>query len=331
MESIALPELYCPFAKIISPHSDSVHEETVEWALKFGLAGADLRFQIDIGRLAGRYHPYASREVLQLVSDLCAWFFVRDDWCDESELGKYPEQLDNWSTRFVEVLEGAELTEYDEPLSFALRNLQQRLWAESPSDLWKRRFIRSVQEHFDAGLWEATNRLSGVMPDLDTYIRMRRRTGGMYVDSDLIEVTDGIRLPPEVLNDSKVRSLREASMDVVVWSNDLLSLQKELMKGEDMHNLVFVVQQVYGLSFQEAVLHVVDMHDSRVRYFMQAERYLPDFGPGINSELERYVDRLRLRMRGNLDWSYEVLRYRVVAQASEKFGLLQPMVAGDQL
>ena len=310
MEPIALPELYCPFEPEISPYADDVYEGTIDWACGFGVVSEESAYRkIDIGQLAGRYHPYAEKEVLGLISDVCGWFFFRDDWCDESDLGKDPKRLEHWDRGFLRALEGNVPDEDSEPLSFAIHDLGERLRAKAPSALWMRRFVRSVHEHFGAQWWEATNRVSGEPPNIATFIKMRRRTGGLYVDSDLIELADDIRLSPEVMDHPTVRSLREASMDVVVWFNDLISLPRELQSGEGMHNLVFVVQHLHELTLQEAVAHVAVMHDARVRFFMELERTLPSFGTSIDVEVQRYVRSLRARMRGNMDWSYLGLRY----------------------
>lgn len=315
METIRLPELDCPFPSEVSLHADAVSKGSAEWVKRFGLVDDDSGFhKVGIAQLAGRYHPRARKEVLQLVSDLCAWMFIRDDRLDESEIGICPEDVAAWDGRFIDILEGREPTEQDEPLAFAMRDLRERLRAHSPSKLWMRRFIRSVREHFEAQLWESINRLRGDIPDIETYVRVRRRTGGLYVDSDLIEITDEVALPPDVLHHPTVKLLREASMNVVVWSNDLLSLEKEIRSGETTHNLVFVVRHAFGLSLQEAVVRVAEMHDAEVRLFLELTEDIPRFGMELDLEIERYVRALRARMRGNLDWTLKSARYRAAAR-----------------
>lgn len=316
MERIALPELHCPFGPEISPHADEAHEGTMEWARRFGLVGGDSPFRVDLGRVAGCYHPYAQPRVLRLVSDVCAWFFMRDDWLDESEIGKAPQRLASWNRRCMEILEGEEPTGRDEPLAVAMWDLSKRLHEESPSNFWRRRFVRSVREHLDAALWECTNRRSGIAPDLDTYITMRRKTGGVYIDSDLIEITDRVRLSPEVFYHPAMRSLRDASGNILCWSNDLLSLEKELRSGEVLHNLIFVVQRTYGLSLNDAVARVVEMHDAEMRFFVEQERELPSFGNRVDEEVRIYVRALRARLGGNQHWIYEALRYHLGALAT---------------
>lgn len=312
MEEHALPELYCPFPPALSPHAGAVHGATSKWARRFGLAsGGSVLRRIEVGKLgflAGRFHPEAPRDELQLVSDLYLWMFLRDDRCDESELGEDPELLASTDSRFLDILGGARPRGEDDPLGHALHDLGRRVVSKAPSALWLRRFVRSVRAHFDSTLWETANRAEGSTPDLATYARMRPVTGGMHVDACLIEMTRRMVLPSDVLGHPAVRYLTRASNNAVCWANDLFSLEKELKSG-DVHNLVVVLRDAHGLTLPEAVERATEMHDAEVGGFLEAESRLPSFGAAIDANLERYLSGLRARMRGNLDWSLESGRY----------------------
>ena len=317
IEQVALPELYCPFPSTISEHADAVHRETVEWVRRFELLPNERAYRLfratNIGRLAARFHPDALQEELRLLSDWYAWMFLRDDRCDESEVGEQPEHLAADGARFLEILEGEEPTKRDKPLAHAMQDLRRRLYSKA-TVAWRRRFVRTVKDHFRSSLWEATNRARGVVPDLETYARMRRKTGGILVDLDLIEVVEGLKLPPEVQEHLTVRSMARASNNVTCWANDLFSLEKELERG-DVHNLVVVLRHAKELTLQEAVNRSVQMHNAEVRSFIELESQLPAFGGTVDSNLARYVAALRARMRGNLDWARESGRYRRRAEA----------------
>ena len=310
-EKVVLPELYCPFSSAINSQADIVHQETIEWAWRLGLLLNEPSYRIfcttSIGRLAARFHPDAQRAELRLLSDWYAWMFLRDDRCDESEIGEHPESLVPDDIRFLEILKGAEPTEHDEPMAQAMYDLRLRLFPRA-SAAWIRRFVRTVKEHFQSSLWEAANRARGIVPDIETYLRMRRITGGILVDLDLIEVIEGLRLPFEVREHHTVRALARTSNNVACWANDLFSLKKELKCG-DVHNLVIVLRHAEGLTLQEAVDLSVRMHNDEVNRFVELESQLPVFGETVNTNLASYVAALRTRMRGNLDWSRESERY----------------------
>jgi hypothetical protein len=97
-------------------------------------------------------------------------------------------------------------------------------------------------------------------------------------------------------------------VNIVCWSNDIISLEKERQSG-DMHNLVIAVRHERHCSWQEAVDCVAEMHNAEVQKFVQLAQRLPRFDADIDAELARYVGILRAWMRGNLDWAFDTGRY----------------------
>jgi 5-epi-alpha-selinene synthase len=315
-----LPRLRCPFPPAINCHADTIHENTVEWLRRFRVFEGEVAyrkfFATNIGRLAARFHPIGSPEILQLVSDWYAWMFFRDDQRDESELGKDPIKLAAMNARFLEILKGAEPATEEDSLAHALWDLRQRLRVRAPTGTWMRRFIRSVRDHFDSTVWEAANRLEGLTPDIKVYVRMRPITGGLYVDTEFIEITEHTHLPLDVRQHRDVKSLMQASNNVVCWANDIISLEKEVQRG-DVHNLVLVLQQKLDLSLQEAVDRAAEMYDAEIQKFVELEPQLPSFGKAVDANLRTFVSVLRTRMRGNLDWSLESGRYQSAIDSSQ--------------
>ena len=315
VDAFNLPALYSLFPSAISPHADSVHEDTVGWLDRFRVFEDESAhrsfYATNIGGLAARFHPDAPPDILQLVSDWYAWMFIRDDERDESELGRQPERLAAANARYLEILKGLRPSKGGDPLAHALWDLRCRLLAEAPTGTWTRRFVRSVKEHFESTVWEATNRFCGVTPDLETYVRVRPITGGLYIDTEFIGITERTHLPPEVWEDSAVRRLTGASNNAVCWANDIISLKKEVERA-DVHNLVLILRGSQGLTLREAVARATELHDVEVRTFIDLQYRLPSFSEALDANLERYVAVLRARMRGNLDWSLGSGRYRPV-------------------
>jgi 5-epi-alpha-selinene synthase len=312
VEQIVVPDLFCPFPSALNKHAETVQEETLWWSLFYGLLqdGRSRRVfeATNVGRLAGRVHAFTGRKELRLISDFYAWMFLQDDRRDESEVGRHPARLSDEDRRSLQVLEGDNPTWRDPPSIHALGNLRDRLNSQAPGPGWMRRFVRGVEKHFEAVTWEASNRLRGIVPDRDTYARMRPLAGGLAVDDELIELAGEARLFGGAREHPTVRRLTLASHRAVCWVNDLVSLEKELAH-DDMHNMVLVLAHAEGLDLQEAVDLVARMHDAQVRDFMRLSSLLPSFGAAVDEQLRRYVAALQARMRGNLDWSRESARY----------------------
>ena len=316
MERVILPELYCPFLPAINESAEEVQENTVKWTRSFGLLperAYGLFEETGLGRLAARTHPDLSRGDLQLVSEWYTWLFLRDDKGDESEVGRHPDELSEVDNRFLDILAGGEPKVFDEPLVHALHDLrwrlEERLRSNALSEVWMRRFVRIFRGHLEATLWEAANRARDVVPDLESYLRMRPLTGGLSIITELMEIIEGSHLPQEVREHGAVRRVTEASHNVVCWANDILSLEKELRCNE-VNNLILVLHHTQDLGLQQAIDRAAQMHDAEMRAFVREAENFPLFGEPLDGNLERYVSSLRHRIRGVLDWSYESDRYR---------------------
>ncbi len=81
----------------MNPHAATAHQEAITWAQRVHLlpdAAATRRLATShIGELAARFHPNAARDTLHLVAAWYVWGFVRDNLCDELDLGTDPATL----------------------------------------------------------------------------------------------------------------------------------------------------------------------------------------------------------------------------------------------
>jgi Terpene synthase family 2, C-terminal metal binding len=312
MEPIVIPELACPFPAAINPHVDKAQQATVAWARRLRLlehAAAHRRIhQLQCGWLCARAYPHASPETLQIVTDFGTWLFLLDDQCDEDGLGTNPDRMTRRHTRFVDVLRGIAPREHDEPLAHALWDLHLRMKPHAPEG-WLERFGTTVEQYLSAIVWEATNRRRGHIPDAASYCAMRLFTSTMYCCILLFELTEELRLPPEVYDHPDVQRLATMTNNIVSWDNDIFSVGKERRHG-DVHNLVLIVAHEQQLSLQAAVDRVSMLHDAEVHAFIALAQGLPSFTPELDRELKRYIAGMRSWIRGNLDWSRATRRYQ---------------------
>jgi hypothetical protein len=72
---------------------------------------------------------------------------------------------------------------------------------------------------FQAVHVQATDRAEGVVPDLESYISLRRDTSGCKPCWALIEYANNLVIPDEVMEHPIIQSLGEAANDLVTWSN----------------------------------------------------------------------------------------------------------------
>jgi hypothetical protein len=90
MRTLTVAGLPSRFPPVVNPLAPAVHQETVRWDERFRLAPHNAALQqiraTGMGWLAARFHPYASREALQLVSDWTMWMFLDDIMDNECRL-----------------------------------------------------------------------------------------------------------------------------------------------------------------------------------------------------------------------------------------------------
>jgi 5-epi-alpha-selinene synthase len=312
MEDLVLPALYCPFPSAVNRHAAAVQDETLAWVRHFQLVRREAAYQrfhaAKFGWLAARAYPRADFDELALVSAWNVWLFMLDDQCDEGGIGKDPEQLRILFAGLLDILRRPSVDPAPGSLASSLHDLWRRMSARATA-AWRHRFTRDAGDYFTACLWEATNRAEGRTPSVRDYIAQRPLTGGLITDVDLIDLTEHIDLPDDVRAHAVLQRLTSMANNVVCWSNDIISLEKELRHG-DVHNLVLAIQHERRCDLREAVDHAATLHDDEVRGFLTLERQIPSWGAAIDRDLARYVSVLRSWMRGNLDWAHETGRYR---------------------
>lgn len=72
---------------------------------------------------------------------------------------------------------------------------------------------------FQAITVQAVDRKRGSMPDLESYISVRRDTSGCKPCWALIEYANDLHIPDEVMDHPCILALGEATNDLVTWSN----------------------------------------------------------------------------------------------------------------
>lgn len=317
MAELKIPSLYYPFPSGLNPHTEEVHRSSVEkWARWMGYGPSSTAYQkLKAARfceLIGRGWPNASAESLALLTDFVTFLFLWDDVGDDTGLGKEPEKLRAMNERAVEILVGGAPVEQDGPLLAVLADIYRRLKERMPGS-WMRQFAHDVEDYFAATVWEANNRASGAAPSLKSYLQMRQMTGGCYPLFDLSEVADGTLLPIEVRTHPVVAEMMRAATNVLCWSNDILSIRKELDNG-DVHNVVSLIHREQQCSLQEAFYRAAALHDAEVCRFLELEQTLPRFSEPLNRQVNAFLDSLRSFMRGNIDWSITTGRYQSIIQ-----------------
>ncbi|MFJ1998129.1 isoafricanol synthase [Streptomyces asiaticus] len=317
-----------PASADLNPGTEAARHHTIQWLSGFGVfedhasvAEYDaLRFDV----LAGLFYPRATGADLNLGSDLVGWYFVFDDQFD-GELGSRPEAVARLVADVVRItdedLAHGRAGGDDGPLLESFRDLWRRINSGRPQ-VWRDRFRHHWLEYLHSYHREALER-TGALPgaggaevprSVEDVLALRRHSIGVQPCLDLNEPFGGYTLPPALHGGFPLERMREATDDVVVFTNDIASLDKELAVG-DVHNSVIVQRERAGGELEDAVRHIADLANARYRWFEETAAELParlaDAGadPDTHRAVARYVDGMRHVMTGNLGWSLRTARY----------------------
>lgn len=310
---LQMPELHNPFPVAPPAEQTEVAQATSRWLSTFELGPQDdvsrTHLAGTFAQLAAALHPVATGRDLRLMADWYCVMFLHDDRCDASGIGKDPPRLHTLTTRLMWALQGHQPAADDEPLAWAMADLSRRL-RDAGGDPWLQDVTEHVSAYFRSLSWEADNRARGVIPTTDDYVRMRPLTAGLAIDEAFLSLVDQLRLPGHVYAHPAVRALTQHANRAVCWSNDIISLEKEL-QGGDVHNLVLVLRQERGMGLQDALEAAAAMYHQELERLIDAPRHLPDLGPELNVHLARYVQLQQLRVGGILEWSWRSKRYQL--------------------
>lgn len=305
---LRIPSLTCPFPSAVNPHVDEVDNDTLAWLCASGMIADDdqlERFRLArYGWLGARTYPYASRELCQLVTDWCVWLFAFDDaYCESdrraAEIARTLPQL----YTVVEDLDGDEPVE--NVFARALLDIKARITAHGTPDQLDR-WRTMTKDYLFAQVWEAANREDDVVPTIDDYIFMRRRTGAMLTVFALIDVAAEVRLTSEEWRHPAVHALTEHANDVVVWDNDLISYAKERSEVNIRNNLVSVLVGHTGCTIQEAMDRIGVMRDEAIASMVALRPVTDALGsPAVSA----YVRGLEYWISGSVDYSLTSSRY----------------------
>ncbi|KIL61028.1 hypothetical protein M378DRAFT_167361 [Amanita muscaria Koide BX008] len=305
---IVLPDLvsHCDFRLRRSRFCKQVTTDTKKWLFKGdNLTGQkrDTFHGLKAGLLTSMCYPDAGYPQLRAVNDFLTFLFHLDNLSDD---------MDNRGTKAIA---DAVMNALYNPRTCSSRARVGRMAADlykrislTSSPGTKQRFIETLDFFFQSVTEQAADRALGNIPDLESYIALRRDTSGCKPCWALIEYANNLHIPDEVMDHPIIRSLGEAANDIVTWSNDIFSYNVEQSK-HDTHNMISVVMHEHGLDLQSAVDFVGDMCKQSIDRFIKERAEVPSWDPVVDRDITIYVQGLADWIVGSLHWSFETERY----------------------
>ncbi|KAF8348784.1 isoprenoid synthase domain-containing protein [Amanita rubescens] len=303
-----LPDLasYCTYPLRINPNGEEQGRASQEWLIE----GGDLTpkkkrviMQLKGGDLTAACFPDADPFHLRACCDYINYLFNLDDWLEELDV-QGNNSVENCC---IAAMRDPVNFQTDKKAGLLMKSFFSR-FSQTAGRVCQERFIRNKQHFFAAVARQVEAKMQGYVPDLESYVEMRRDTGCCKPCFQLIEYVGGLTLPDEVTEDPIIQSLEEAANDFITWSNDLYSYNVEQARN-DTHNMVAVVMQDNSLTLQEAVNIVGDMCKASFDRFEHDRQHVSSWGDEIDHDVIKYIDGLQNWMAGNIHWSFSSERY----------------------
>ncbi|MEU8584162.1 terpene synthase family protein [Streptomyces abikoensis] len=308
-----------PFEVRISPDVEAASARHMKWLKAEGFitsaSNAERYLTWAVAELAGRFHPDAFGDDLELGIQGQTFYFFFDDLFD-SHLGRDPLAAYEICREMASLARRSPDAPPVEP-TFPLARLWLDHWErlrQGMSPAWRERAARHWEQYFLTYVTEAVNRKAGLVLDMNRYLALRRLAIGVEGVLDTTERCGGFEAPPEVHESTLVQEIREITAEVVILTNDLHSLEKDVANGEP-DNAVLLLRREHDCSQEEALGLLREMVHRRVDRFRRlADRTHElcaslELSPPQRESTHRFLEANRACMRGNYDWSRTTDRY----------------------
>ncbi|KAK6977226.1 terpene cyclase [Favolaschia claudopus] len=309
--SLILPDLHArwPFPGIRSPFANTITPETQAWVEGLGILSPILRKKLQASNFGGlvsfAYAHVLDVEKYRVCCDFVAILFLVDDITDE---------LGVKEVEAVFELARDALRNYDDPrpvgenpIGELHRSFSERLHKVARQNVIER-FILNYDHYAKAVTAQAEDREANTIRTLDSYLAIRRQTGGVMCCFTLhllcAEVSD------EILRDERLQRLEMLGLEMICIGNDILSFNVEYARG-DIHNAVVILMHERKLPIQEAIDFVNTLYQEMLDDFCRvAIRDLPVCGSvATRNAIRMYAAGITSWVTANYEWSLDCRRY----------------------
>ncbi|KAG7085298.1 Sesquiterpene synthase 10 [Marasmius oreades] len=304
-----LPDLLaiCPLEGAKNPHYCEAAPESSAWINSYDVFTDRKRAHFIQGcneLLVAHTYPYTPYEQFRTCCDFVNLLFIVDEISDEQN-GRDTAVTGNI---FLETMRNPNYCNSSK-LAQITKDFRTRYF-RTARPVTSARFIEHCADYIRAVSAESELRERGEVLDVDAFIQLRRNNSAVILCFDMIEYALGISLPEEVVDHPTFREMYWAATDMVCWANDVYSWNMEQAKGIGGNNIITVLMKHKNMSLQSACDYVGLYCEELVNRYLSAKARLPSWGSSkLDGDVARYAEACGHWVKGNLDWSFETIRY----------------------
>jgi hypothetical protein len=302
------PPFFCPVPAAVHPAVEEIEAVSVEWLEQVRLHRTDQ----ELARLVGtnsaefyaRFAPSGIPTHIVTAALWVYWGFAFDDArCDSGPYSANPPAFLALAGNVQHALEST--VPSAEPYAAALHDIAARMRTQVTATVF-RRFVNAHRHWLYCVAWQVGNRAAARVPPLQEYLTMRIGSAGGPPTIELLEIANGIEVPPREMDSPAVRALTDMTHLIAALDNDLHSFRKELAEGQTAQNIVSVLCHHEHMGTAAAVDAAVAIRDRvMVRFLSLRDQTRTTAGEALRT----YLDGLGHGIRGNIDWAGSVPRY----------------------
>ncbi|KAH9895693.1 terpenoid synthase [Cubamyces lactineus] len=197
----------------------------------------------------------------------------------------------------------------DRPRSlYADEEMLDPIWTKYFRPTTRRDWQKRFQKHLAAFRLNraifSQDSMHGVVPDLESYIGIRRDACGVKMLLDLVIYAAGLNIPQYIYEHPVLRRLRQDAADIIGWATDVAAYARRPHSS----NLIAVLVNERRYTPQAAAHCAGNLVKDTIDNFVANEASLPSFGDW-DSDVRAYVQGLQDCIAGTLNWLYETDRY----------------------
>ncbi|PWW17713.1 terpene synthase family protein [Chryseobacterium sp. AG844] len=280
-----LPRGYYPWPDLISPHAEQMGKDMEGWI------DNDYTFLTEKQRekyKKMRLHMCTARMWPDLTYEQsipCNRFMLQYVTLDDQVEHSSPKEMEQMRNRCTAILRGEQPKPEENALYQHIALIRDEFRALMPA-IWVERFIHYFYQSFRYGIeLEYPYKKAERPPSLHLFKTIREYSVLMRPYLLFGEIESGLVLPEHIFEHIVFQKMISHMTLTVAWQNDIHSLPKEMAKGTEVFNLVFVLQQQYNLSLAEACSETFRIHNEEMAGFMTLHSEYREFG-----EYQEHVD-----------------------------------------
>jgi len=317
--SYSLPPSLRDLSIDLSPYTEEAEKHTRQWLKNLGLEdNSHAAHQRDIympGLYAGYMWPHATRDNLNILSDLTGWFSCQDDVSDE-ELGRDPVALE----KAIRNVQSAITDTRHKPcgaLAMGLADIVRRAGVDCPEQ-WTQRTVEQCSSYLYPCLRAAIHHIEGTQPASQDFEAIWRNAGGFQVCVEFTYWVTQVHLSSTIYYCSVWQELRRLTLNILKAVNDLLSFRMMENPDEDVYNLLTHLRHHQAYSADQAAAEVGCRIEEWADRFLKIQTELPseleqfNCDDGVREQVVRCAEALKIQWHGNIGWHLAVPRYKEV-------------------